>query len=71
MRHGHDSGLTKEDTDFLGGIAQEILDWMDLTSQMEPIEQVRVANRLKQLINQAAESFFVSQPAKRQIKFHL
>jgi len=46
----HEDDLSDDETELVGGFVQEIVDWIDLSSGLEPIEQVRASRRIQELM---------------------
>lgn len=56
----HDHDLTEEEVELVGGFVQEITDWGDIGSDLGPLEQVRTAKRVQDLVHELEEGgFFV------------
>ena len=56
----HDELSTEEEANLIGGIFQELRDWMDIIDEMEPIDRVKGAYSLTQLIQEIEQNgFFV------------
>jgi hypothetical protein len=56
----HDHDLSEDEVELVGGFVQEITDWVDLSSDLEPIDRVRTAKHIQDLIhNLEASGFFV------------
>jgi hypothetical protein len=47
----YDPDLSEEEVELVGGFGEEIADWVDLSSQFGPIENVRTAKRIQDLLN--------------------
>jgi len=64
----HDSDLSDDEVELVGEFVQEITDWMDLSSDLEPIQRVRTAKRVQDLIqNLEASGFFVFAATEAQV----
>jgi len=56
----HDQNLTEEETELVGGFVQEITDWIDVSSDFEPIDRIRFAKRIQDLLDELEnQGFFV------------
>ena len=56
----HDSDLSDEEVELVGGFMQEVSDWRDIGKDLEPIERVRTAKRLHDLIQELeSREFYV------------
>jgi hypothetical protein len=56
----HDHDLSESEVELVGGFVQEVSDWVDLSSSLEPIEHVRMAKRIQELLTDLEnEGFFV------------
>ena len=56
----HDELRTEEEANLIGGFFQELQDWMDFIDEMEPVDRVKGAYNLTQLIQEVEQSgFFV------------
>lgn len=56
----HDELSTEEEVNLIGGFFQELRDWMDIIDEMEPIDRVKGAYSLTQLIQEIEQNgFFV------------
>jgi len=56
----HDELSTEEEVNLIGGFFQELRDWMDFIDEMEPIDRVKGAFSLTQLIQEIEQNgFFV------------
>jgi len=64
----HDPDLSEDEVELVGEFIQEISDWMDLSSDLEPIEKVRTAKRVQDLIqNLETSGFFVFAATEAQV----
>lgn len=56
----HDTNLSDDEVELVGGFMQEVSDWGDIGDDLEPIERVRTAKRLQHLIQELeAKGFYV------------
>jgi hypothetical protein len=63
----HSDQLTDEEVELVGGFLQSLQDWVDLSSDLEPISRVRAGKDLDNDIKQLSESgFFVFAATERQ-----
>lgn len=54
----HDELSNEEEVVLIGGFFQELQDWMDLSDSMEPLDRVKGAYRLTQLIHEVEQNNF-------------
>jgi hypothetical protein len=47
----HDDDLSADEIELVGGFIQEVSEWVDLSSDLEPIEHVRTSMRIQELIS--------------------
>ena len=58
--YDHDHDLSEDEVELVGGFLQEITDWVDISSDLEPIDRVRTAKRVQDLIHELeTRGFFV------------
>ena len=63
----HDDNLSREEADLVGMFAQELADWIDCSSDMEPLDRVRFATRFQEMMNELEQrGFFVFAAAEVQ-----
>lgn len=56
----HDELNTEKEANMIGGFFQELRDWMDIIDEMEPVDRVKGAYNLTQLIQEVEQNgFFV------------
>lgn len=56
----HDELSTEKEANMIGGFFQELRDWMDIIDEMEPVDRVKGAYNLTQLIQEVEQNgFFV------------
>lgn len=56
----HDDDLSGEETEAVGMFIQELTDWVDCCSDMEPLDRVRGAARFQKMVNELEKrGFFV------------
>lgn len=56
----HDELGNEEEVNLIGGFFQELRDWMDIIDEMEPIDRIKGAYRLTQLLHEVEQNgFFV------------
>ena len=47
----YDDDLSEDEVELVGGFVQEVADWIDLSSDLEPIERVRTSKRIQELMS--------------------
>jgi len=56
----HDDDLSDDEVELVGGFVQEVADWIDLSSDLEPIEHVRTSKHIQELMSDLeSRGFFV------------
>jgi len=58
--HNHDPDLSDQEVELVGGFFQEVKDWTDLSSELEPLDQLRAGKRIDDLLQELkAQGFLV------------
>jgi hypothetical protein len=60
----HDDDLSDAEVELVGGFAQEIADWIDMGSDLQPIEHVRASKRIQEMIGELEDRGFYVFAAK-------
>lgn len=54
----HESDLSDSEVELVGGFLQEVCEWKDICGDQEPIEQVRTAKRLSDMLRELEDNGF-------------
>jgi hypothetical protein len=60
----HDDDLSEDEVELVGGFIQEITDWIDLHSDLEPLEHIRASKHIQELISELEVNVFYVFAAK-------